>query len=151
MNDRRRRETASALRIGGVRPLAGSRRLASALKTVPRPITTNVMVSDALGSSTLRLVRPDDERHERGHEEHRRVDHPDVIAARLVIGSFGSRGGRCMTSGSPGSSAITTTPAAVTKNRRYSTISGVSATPSLMLNAVAATNSMTSASSCVIW
>ena len=45
-----------------------------------------------------------------------------------------------MTSGAPGSTAITTTPAAVTKTSRYSTISGVSATPSLMSNAVAAMN-----------
>ena len=35
----------------------------------------------------------------------------------MVIGTFGSRGGRCMTSGSPGSTAITTTPAAVAKKR----------------------------------
>ena len=44
---------ATALRIGGVSPLAGSRRLVSALNTVPRPITTNVMVIDALGRSGL--------------------------------------------------------------------------------------------------
>ena len=73
------------------------------------------------------------------------------IDARLVIGTFGSRGGRFMTSGAPGSTAMTTTPAAVTKNSRYSTIAGVSATPSLMSNAVAARNSSTSASSWVIW
>jgi hypothetical protein len=34
-------------------PAAGSRRLASALKTVPRPITTNVMVMEALARSGL--------------------------------------------------------------------------------------------------
>ena len=49
-----------------------------------------------------------------------------------------------MTSGAPGSTAITTTPEAVTKTSRYSTISGVSATPWLMSNAVAAMNSNTS-------
>jgi hypothetical protein len=73
------------------------------------------------------------------------------MAARLVIGIFGSRGGRLITSGSPGSTVITTTPAAVTKNNRNSTIVGVSATPWLMLNAVAAMNNITSDSSCVIW
>ena len=41
-------DTASAVRIGGVSPLAGSRRFVNALKTVPSPITTNVIVSDAL-------------------------------------------------------------------------------------------------------
>jgi len=46
-------EMATACRIGGVSPLAGSRRLVSALKTVPRPITTNAMVIDALGRSGL--------------------------------------------------------------------------------------------------
>ena len=46
---------------------------------------------------------------------------------------------------------MTTTPATVTKKSRNSTMLGVSATPSLMLNAVAATNSMTRASSWVIW
>ena len=75
----------------------------------------------------------------------------EMIAARLAIGSFGSRGGRLMTFGSPGSTAITTTPAAVAKKRRYSTISGVRATPSLMSNAEAAMNSITRASSWVIW
>ena len=34
-----------------------------------------------------------------------------MIAVRLVIGTFGSRGGRLITSGSPGSTAMTTTPA----------------------------------------
>ena len=68
-----------------------------------------------------------------------------------MIGSFGSRGLRRMMSGSPGSTAMITTPTAVAKNSRYSTISGVSATPSLMSNAVAATKSMTSARSWVIW
>ena len=32
--------------------------------------------------------------------------------------TFGSRGGRCMTSAAPGSTAMTTTPAAVTKISR---------------------------------
>ena len=40
-----------------------------------------------------------------------------------------------MTSGSPGSTAMTMTPAAVQKKSRYRIIVGVSATPSLMLNA----------------
>ena len=74
-----------------------------------------------------------------------------MIAGRFVIGTFGSRGGRCMTSGAPGSTAMTTTPEAVMNTSRYSTISGVRATPLLMSNAVAARNRNTSASSCVIW
>ena len=72
------------------------------------------------------------------------------MAVRLVIGIFGSRGGRLITSGSPGSTVITTTPATVTKNNRYSTMVGVSATPWLMLNAVAATNNITRDSNWVI-
>ena len=39
-------------------PLVGSRRLVSALKTVPRPITTNVIVIDALAVSTLGASGP---------------------------------------------------------------------------------------------
>ena len=46
-------EIASALSSGGASPLAGSRRLVSALKTVPRPITTNVIVIDVEGSAGL--------------------------------------------------------------------------------------------------
>ena len=46
-------EIASAFSSGGASPLAGSRRLASALNTVPRPITTNVIVSDVEGLSGL--------------------------------------------------------------------------------------------------
>src|ERR671921_532813 len=74
-----------------------------------------------------------------------------VTAGRLVIGTFGSRGGRFMTSGSAGSSRITTTGKIATKKLRNSTMSGVIATPELMLNTVAVTNSSTSASSWVIW
>ena len=44
---------ASALRIGAVRPLVGSRRLTSALKTVPSPMTTKVIVIDTLACSML--------------------------------------------------------------------------------------------------
>ena len=133
-------------------PLVGSRRLVSALKTVPRPITTKVIVSEALAWSVLGSSGPGDERDEGGEEQHRARRGPRARSpSRLVIGTFGSRGGRCMTSGSPGSTAMTTTPAAVTKNSRYSTIDGVSATPWLTLNAVAATNSITSDSSWVIW
>jgi hypothetical protein len=62
------------------------------------------------------------------------------MAVRLVIGMFGSRGGRFMTSGSPGSTVMMTTPGTVAKKSRYSTIVGVSATPWLMLNTLAATN-----------
>ena len=69
-------EMAAACRIGGVSPLAGSRRLVSALKTVPRPITTNVIVIEALGRSGLGLVGPDDERCQRGEEEHHGVQQP---------------------------------------------------------------------------
>ena len=43
----------SAFRMGEEKPLAGSRRLVSALKTVPRPITTNVIVIAALACSVL--------------------------------------------------------------------------------------------------
>ena len=43
----------SALSSGDESPLAGSRRLVSALKTVPRPMTTKVIVSDAVGTSVL--------------------------------------------------------------------------------------------------
>src|SRR5262249_37846040 len=46
-------DTPSAFSSGGASPLAGSRRLVIALPTVPRPITTNVMVSDALGCVVL--------------------------------------------------------------------------------------------------
>ena len=45
-------EIASALRIGGASPLAGSRRLASALNTVPSPMTAKVIVIATLGAST---------------------------------------------------------------------------------------------------
>ena len=74
-----------------------------------------------------------------------------TTALRLVIVTEGSRGGRCMTSGSPGSTAMMTTPTAVAKNSRYSTIGGVIATPWLTLNTVAARKRNTSDSSCVIW
>ena len=47
--------------------------------------------------------------------------------------------------------AIITTPAAVAKNSRYSTISGVIATPALMSKTVAVRKRNTSASSWVIW
>ena len=43
-------------------PAVGSRRFVSALKTVPSPITTKVIVSEALGWSVLGLVGPGDER-----------------------------------------------------------------------------------------
>ena len=46
-------EMPSALSSGDESPLAGSRRLVSALKTVPRPMTTNVIVSDAVGTSVF--------------------------------------------------------------------------------------------------
>ena len=74
-----------------------------------------------------------------------------MTAARLVMGTFGSRGGRCMTSGSPGSTMITITGNTEMKKLRKSTMSGVIATPLLMSNAVAARNRSTSESSCVIW
>ena len=69
--------TPTAVRIGGVSPLAGSRRLVSALNTVPRPITTNVIVSDAVGVTGAGLVGAGDERHERGRREHGAVDDPE--------------------------------------------------------------------------
>ena len=56
-----------------------------------------------------------------------------------------------MTSGSPGSTAMMTTPTAVAKNNRYSTIGGVIATPWLTLNTVAARKRNTRDSSWVIW
>ena len=74
-----------------------------------------------------------------------------MTAGGLVIGTLGSRGGRFMISGSAGSSMITTTGKIATKKLRNSTISGVIATPSLMLNSVAVTNSSTSESSWLIW
>jgi len=40
-------EIARALSSGDEKPLPGSRRFASTLKTVPRPITTNVIVREA--------------------------------------------------------------------------------------------------------
>ena len=46
-------EIASALRIGGASPLAGSRRLVSALSTVPSPMTAKVIVIETLGASTF--------------------------------------------------------------------------------------------------
>jgi hypothetical protein len=73
------------------------------------------------------------------------------MAERFAIGSFGSLGDRLMTSGSPGSTTMTTTPAAATKKSSNKTMEGVSAPPLLMPNTVAATNSITSASSWVIW
>src|SRR4051812_15787696 len=73
------------------------------------------------------------------------------MAVRLVIGMFGSRGGRFMTSGSPGSTVMMTTPGTVAKKSRYSTIVGVSATPWLMLNTLAATNSITSLDLSRVW
>ena len=118
MRDRDERD-AERLEQRRARPLAGSRRLVSALKTVPRPITTNVIVSDAVGTSVLGSSGPAHERDERGDEQRRARRRPrGSRRARLVIGSFGSRGGRCMTSGAPGSTAMTTTPAAVTKTSR---------------------------------
>src|SRR4051794_33883309 len=74
-----------------------------------------------------------------------------VTAGGLVIGTFGSRGGRCMRSGSGGSRVITTTEKMFTKKLRNSTISGVMATPLLMLNSVAVTNSRISVISWLIW
>ena len=56
-----------------------------------------------------------------------------------------------MTSGSPGSTAMMTTPLAVAKNRRNSTIVGVIATPSLMSKIVATRKRNTRDSSWVIW
>ena len=41
------------LRIGGASPVVGSRRFTRALKTVPRPITTKVIVIETLGWSML--------------------------------------------------------------------------------------------------
>src|SRR6478609_3389621 len=64
-----------------------------------------------------------------------------LTAGRLVTGTFGSRGGRRMMAGSAGSSMITTTGKIATKKLRKSTINGVMATPLLMLNTVAVTNS----------
>ena len=51
-------EIASACRIGAVSPLVGSRRLVNALNTVPRPITTKVIVMDAVARSTLGASGP---------------------------------------------------------------------------------------------
>ena len=73
-----------------------------------------------------------------------------MIAAGLVIGTFGSRGGRFITSGSPGSTMMTITGKIEMKKLRNSTISGVIATPSLMSNTVAVTNSSTSESNWLI-
>src|SRR4051794_12688375 len=74
-----------------------------------------------------------------------------VTAGAFVTVTFGSRGGRSMIAGSAGSSMITTTGKIATKKLRNSTMSGVMATPLLMLNTVAVTNSSTRAINWVIW
>ena len=125
----------------------GSRRLVNALKTVPSPMTTNVIVEDALALSTLQLVRAGDQRNQGSEEQDGAVEDPHQD--RCAIGDQDVRvpGGRLITSGSPGSTVMMTTPGTVAKKSRYSTIVGVSATPWLMLNTLAATNSITKASS----
>ena len=118
-------------------PLVGSRRLVK-VNTVPNPIITNVIVMKTLAWSTLGSSGPVT----RGTREARKTTAPYRIqnstAVMLVIGIFGSRGGRFITSESPGLTVMTTTPATVTKISRNSTLVGVKATPWLMLNAVAA-------------
>ncbi len=74
-----------------------------------------------------------------------------MTAGRLVIGTFGSRGGRFMIVRVAGSSMITITGNIAMKKLRNSTIIGVIATPSLMSKTLAARNSITSASSWLIW
>ena len=108
----------SAFRIGSPSPLAGSRRLTSALKTVPKPITANAIVIEALGASGLSSSGPATSGTSAATKSAVAYTSHRVMARRLVIGTRGSRGGRFITCGSPGSSAITTTPATVTKNSR---------------------------------
>ena len=67
----------------------------------------------------------------------RTIDLHAHVCFPAVMGRCGARGGRCMTSGSPGSSMITITGKTEMKKFRKSTISGVIATPLLMSNAVA--------------
>src|ERR687898_167561 len=109
------------------------------------------MVIDALATSVLGWSGPAI----RGTRPARNSTVPYAIqrvtAGRLVIGTFGSRGGRAMIAGSAGSRRNTTTGKIATKKFRNSTMSGVIATPLLMLNTVAVTNSSTSESSWVIW
>src|SRR6476469_9433812 len=105
------------------------------------------MVIDALALSVLGLSGPTtsgiraDRNSTAPYPTHR------VTAGRLVIATLGSRGGRSMIFGSAGSSMITTTGKIDTKKLRNSTMSGVIATPLLMSNTVAVTNSSTSDSS----
>ena len=63
-------------------PAAGSRRFVSALKTVPKPITTNVMVSEALGASVLGSSGPATSGTNAAEAEHRAVDDPEDHRAR---------------------------------------------------------------------
>ena len=110
----------------------------SALKTVPRPMTTNVIVSDALGCVGARVVRAratsgtnaadeQDARRRATHERDRRAvgDRQLRVARRPVhdvrVAGVDARSRRRRRRS--------------TKKSRYSTISGVSATPSLMSNA----------------
>src|SRR6476620_7896037 len=109
------------------------------------------MVIEALAASVLGLSGPRtsgisaDTNSTAPYATHR------VTAGVLMIDTLGSRGGRFMISGSAGSSMITTTGKIDTKKLRNSTINGVIATPLLMLNTVAVTNSSTSESNWVIW
>ena len=61
---------ASALRMGGVSPLVGSRRLTSALKTVPSPMTAKVIVIDDAGVVRAGFIRSGHQRQEGGEEQH---------------------------------------------------------------------------------
>ena len=145
------RAIARALTIGAVSPLVGSRRLTRALNTVPSPMIAKVIVIAVLAESVLGSSGPATKGTKAATNSTAASTSQAVTAGRLVIGKAGSRGGRCMTSGSPGSTAMMMTPAAVAKKSRYSTMVGVIATPSLTSKIVAARKSSTSESSCVIW
>src|SRR5689334_21261365 len=115
----------TAARIGGVSPDAGSRRFTMPLNTVPRPTTTKHMVIEALGASVLGWSGPTTSGISAATKSTVPYSTHRNTAGALVIGTFGSRGGRCMRSGSGGSSVITTTGKIVTKKLRNSTMSGV--------------------------
>ncbi len=53
------RAISAGLTIGSASPLVRSRRLVRALKTVPSPITTNVIVTDAVARVVLGVSGPD--------------------------------------------------------------------------------------------
>src|SRR3954469_23013723 len=109
------------------------------------------MVIEALGASTLGSSGPATNGISAQTNSTAPYSTQRLTAGPFVIPTFGSRGGRFMRSGSAGSSMITTTGKIATKKLRNSTISGVIATPLLMLNTVAVTNSSTSDSSWLIW